>query len=394
MKQNYLFIMLCSLVLLVNCKGGDDSINPEASKTVPTGTVEGKVFAKNGTKPIGGATVFTIDSKNQVYHTYSNADGSFSLTAPEGNTILHIQTGNGLNFRTEIPITVNKDETTSVASKDSKLNQIAKIAYVEGSYDEIESIITNLGYVATEISYQDLKNFNTISQYDIIFLNCGSRNFTYSGTNTPSNDLSIFSNLSTFITNGGSIYTSDWAAAYLVGGDKNAPYCGVYGGFLDLTKICFNTNGNSAMYNNCSVSNAAMASAIGFSTLDIQYDQPLWQKIQHYDPSFWEVLVQKDNEPLMIRTNKYVNATAPKTPVGTSLNNNQMTICHHTANGNNITITINQNAWNAHQAHGDYVGSCSATTSSGNIYYTTFHNHASGNIGKSGPILEYVILNL
>ncbi|QXU51628.1 carboxypeptidase-like regulatory domain-containing protein [Chryseobacterium sp. D764] len=386
--------MLCSLVLLANCKGGDESINPEDTKPIPTGTVEGKVFAKNGTKPIGGAIVFTIDSKNQVYHTYSDADGTFSLTAPEGNSTLHIQTGNGLNFRTEVPVTVKKNETTSVASKDSKLNQIAKIAYVEGSYDEIETIITSLGYTATEISYQDLKNFNTISQYDIIFLNCGSRNFNYSGTNYPSNDLSVFSNLSTFITNGGSIYTSDWAAAYLVGGDKNAPYCGVYGGFLDLTKICFNTNGNSAMYNNCSVSNTAMASAIGFSTLDIQYDQPLWQKIQYYDPLFWEVLVQKDNEPLMIRTNKYVNATAPKTPVGTSLNNNQMTICHHTASGNNITITINQNAWNAHQAHGDYVGSCSATTSSGNIYYTTFHNHASGNIGKAGPILEYVILNL
>ena len=394
MKQNYLFIMLCSLVLLANCKGGDESINPEDTKPIPTGTVEGKVFAKNGTKPIGGAIVFTIDSKNQVYHTYSDADGTFSLTAPEGNSTLHIQTGNGLNFRTEVPVTVKKNETTSVASKDSKLNQIAKIAYVEGSYDEIETIITSLGYTATEISYQDLKNFNTISQYDIIFLNCGSRNFNYSGTNYPSNDLSVFSNLSTFITNGGSIYTSDWAAAYLVGGDKNAPYCGVYGGFLDLTKICFNTNGNSAMYNNCSVSNTAMASAIGFSTLDIQYDQPLWQKIQYYDPLFWEVLVQKDNEPLMIRTNKYVNATAPKTPVGTSLNNNQMTICHHTASGNNITITINQNAWNAHQAHDDYVGSCSATTSSGNIYYTTFHNHASGNIGKAGPILEYVILNL
>lgn len=394
MKQNYLFIMLCSLVLLVNCKGGDDSINPEVSKTVPTGTVEGKVFAKNGTKPIGGATVFTIDSKNQVYHTYSNADGSFSLTAPEGNTILHIQTGNGLNFRTEIPITVNKNETTSVASKDSKLNQIAKIAYVEGSYDEIESIITNLGYVATEISYQDLKNFNTISQYDIIFLNCGSRNPAQTGTNSPGNDLDVFSNLSTFITNGGSIYSSDWAAAYLVGGDKYVAGCSVYGGFIDLTKICFNNTGSPAMYNNCIVSNTAMASAIGFSTLDIQYDQPLWEKIQHYDPSFWEVLVQKDNEPLMIRTNKYVNTTAPKTPVGTSLNNNQMTICHHTANGNTVTITINQNAWNAHQAHGDYVGSCSATTSSGNIYYTTFHNHASGNIGKTGPILEYVILNL
>ncbi|WP_228455255.1 carboxypeptidase-like regulatory domain-containing protein [Chryseobacterium sp. Tr-659] len=394
MRQNYLFIMLCTLVLLVNCKGGDDSITPEDSKTVSTGKIEGKVFAKNGTKPIGGAIVFTIDNKNQVYHTYSDADGTFSLTAPEGNTTLHIQTGNGLNFRTEVPVTVKKNETTSVDGKDSKLNQIAKIAYVKGSYDEIEDIITNLGYTATEISYHDLKNLNTISQYDIIFLNCGSRNFTQTGTNTPGNDLSVFSNLSTFITNGGSIYSSDWAAAYLVGGDKNVLSCGLSTGFIDFTKICFNNGGNAGIYNNCNVSNTAMAASIGFSTLDIQYDQSLWEKIQYYDSSFWEVLVQKGNEALMIRTNKYTNNSAPKIPVGTSLNNNHMTICHHTANGNTITITINQNAWNAHQAHGDYAGSCTGTTSSGNIYYTTFHNHASGNIGKTGPILEYVILNL
>ncbi|MGH1518247.1 hypothetical protein [Chryseobacterium sp. JK1] len=394
MKQSYLFIMFCTLMFLVSCKGGDDSIIQEDTKTLSTGTVEGKVFAKNGTKPVGGALVFTIDNKNHVYHTYSNADGTFSLVAPEGNTTLHIQTGNGLNFRTEIPVTVKKNETITVAGKDSKLNQIAKIAYVEGSYDEIETIISNLGYAATQISYHDLKNLNTISQYDIIFLNCGSRNFTQTGTNTPGNDLEVFDNLSTFITNGGSIYSSDWAAAYLVGGNKNVISCGLGAGFINYTQICFSDSGSIGMYNNCSVSNTAMAASIGFNTLDIQYDQPLWEKIQYYDPLFWEVLVEKGNEALMVRTNKYTNKNAPKISVGTSLNNNHMTICHHTPNGNMITLTINQNAWSAHQAHGDNMGSCSGSTNSGNIYYTTFHNHASGNIGKTGPILEYVILNL
>lgn len=394
MKQNYLFVMFCTLVLLTGCKSGDDSITPEDNKSVSTGTVEGKVLAKNGTKPIGGALVFTIDNKNQVYHTYSNADGTFSLAVPEGNTTLHIQTGNGLNFRSEVAVSVKKNETTSVADKDSKLNQVAKIAYVEGSYDEIESIIANLGYTATQISYHDLKNLNTISQYDIIFLNCGSRNLKYTGTNTPGNDLDVFANLSTFITNGGSIYSSDWAAAYLVGGDKSVLSCGPSAGFIDFTQVCFSTTGSIGMYNNSSISNAAMASSLGFNTLDIMYDQPLWEQIKYYDPSFWEVLVQKGSEALMLRTNKYANKNAPKIAIGTSLNKNHMTICHKTANGNTITMTINQNAWSAHQAHGDYVGSCTGNTTSGNIYYTTFHNHASGNIGKTGPILEYVILNL
>lgn len=45
MRQNYLLIMLCSFVLLVNCKG-DDTVAPDENpvKVVSTGKVEGKVF--------------------------------------------------------------------------------------------------------------------------------------------------------------------------------------------------------------------------------------------------------------------------------------------------------------------------------------------------------------
>ena len=48
----------------------------------------------------------------------------------------------------------------------------------------------------------------------------------------------------------------------------------------------------------------------------------------------------------------------------------------------------------AHLAHGDTLGSCDANSNGGTIYYTTFHNHANGNIGNSEAILNYVILNL
>ena len=38
-------------------------------------------------------------------------------------------------------------------------------------------------------------------------------------------------------------------------------------------------------------------------------------------------------------------------------NSQMVTICHQTGNGT-ITITVNQNAVNAHLAHGDVIGSC------------------------------------
>lgn len=394
MKHNYLFILLCTLVLLVNCKGDGESIIPdETPNVIQTGKVEGKVSANNGTKPIGGALVFTVDSESKVYHTYSDSNGNFSLTAPEGNTVLHIQTGDGRNFRTETPVTIKKNETITVPATATKLNQIAKMAYVKGSYDEIEELINNLGYTATELTYQDLKNLNTIAQYDIIFLNCGSRGISQTGTSSPSNDAMVYSNLSTFVANGGSLYSSDWASAYLVGGDSNTTMCNAAGGFINDNLLCVKNIGAATTYTNCAVSNVPLATAIGFNTLDISYDLTAWEKIQNYDSNFWEVLVEKNNEPLMIRTNHYSDANAPQVPVGNTANNNQITICHHTTNGN-ITITINQNAWPSHQAHGDTQGPCSGNSASGKIYYTTFHNHAAGNIGKAEPILEYVILNL
>ncbi|MEY8759552.1 hypothetical protein [Chryseobacterium tongliaoense] len=395
MKHNYLFILLCTFVLLVNCKGDGESIIPdETPNVIQTGKVEGKVSANNGTKPIGGALVFTVDSENKVYHTYSDSNGNFSLTAPEGNTVLHIQTGDGRNFRTETPVNIKKNETITVPATATKLNQIAKMAYVKGSYDEIEELINNLGYTATELTYQDLKNLNTIAQYDIIFLNCGSRGISQTGTSSPSNDAMVYSNLSTFVANGGSLYSSDWASAYLVGGDSNTTMCNAAGGFINDNLLCVKNIGTATTYTNCAVSDVPLATAIGFNTLDISYDLTAWEKIQNYDSTFWEVLVEKNNEPLMIRTNHYTDPNAPQVPVGNTANNNQITICHHTASGNNITITINQNAWPAHQAHGDTQGPCSGNSASGKIYYTTFHNHAAGNIGKAEPILEYVILNL
>lgn len=397
MRKHYLFILLSVFTLLINCKGDESMNTPDdnPSTVVQTGKIEGKVIANNGTKPIGGAIVFTIDSNSKVYHTYSDANGNFSLTAPEGNTILHIQTGGGQNFRTEIPITVKKNETITIPASESKLTQVAKMAYVKGSYDEIEDIITALGYTATEITYQDLKNLTKIAEYDIIFLNCGSRGTTQTGTTTPSGDALVYTNLSTFVANGGSLYSSDWASAYLVGGDTNTTACNAPGGFINDNLLCLQNTGTSGIYTGCTVSNTALATAIGFNTLDINYDLGSWEKIQAYDPTFWEVLVKKNNDPLMIRTDHYTSTTAPQIPVGTSLNNNFMTICHQIPNGTNITITINTASWASHQAHGDTQGPCSGGNSnSGKIYYTTFHNHATGNIGKTEPILEYVILNL
>lgn len=389
MKNKIYFLLFAILLGFSGCNRSEDPlyINQE-NPTLITGKISGKVFAKNGIKTIGGALIFTLGNDGQMYNTYSAADGTFVLEAPIGIRKVQIQTGTGQNFRTEISVEVKENQTTALTAESSKLTQIATMAYVQGSYDKIEDIITALGYTATQITYADLQNMTTISQYDIIFLNCGSKPGNITGSQL------ISDNLGTFVTNGGSLYASDWSVSYLVGGAQNTTMCDPSGGFIPDSKLCSKNIGGSGMLQ-ATISNANLATALGFTTLDINYDLGSWQKIMNYDANYWDVLVSSvNNEALMIRTNQYSNPTAPSVTVGNATNNNFITICHNPSGNNPITITINQNDWAAHQGHGDTQGACAGSAFSGNIFYTTFHNHANGNIGNANSILQYIILNL
>src|SRR5690606_21647636 len=265
-KTVYLFLSIL-LLSLYGCIRSEDNIvevtNPTPIST-KKGTVSGKVMAKNGIKPIGGALVFTFDSQNKLYHTYSNSAGDFTLEAPEGPRKIHIQTGDGSNFRSEFTITVPKTDNVVASANLTKLNQVANMAYVKGSYDEIEDIVTGLGYLVTEIDYNDLKVMSTLSQYDVIFLNCGSRGQSHSGTSTPNNDTEVYDNLATFVSNGGSLYASDWDVAYLLGGNNNTPACNTSGGFIPDALMCSTSTGSATTYTNCAVSNVNLANALGF----------------------------------------------------------------------------------------------------------------------------------
>lgn len=394
MRKHYFFILLCVFTLLANCSGDDAALASENTSTtvMKTGKVTGKVMSQNGTKPIGGASVFTFDEKYKIYYTTSDAEGKFTLDAPAGNHTIYIQTGNGSNFRTEISATVKDSETLNLDASQTKLNQVAKIAYVKGTYDKIEDIIQTLGYTATEISNNDLANLTTVAQYDIIFLNCGSRN-NYSAN--PTLYSVIDANLAIFVANGGSIYASDWDVAYLVGGTTNTTNCSLPGGFVPDSKLCSKNTGSSGMVN-ATVNNTGLTSALGFNTLNIDYDLGSWQKITNYDPAYWEVLVKEtsSNDALMIRTNHFTATGTPVTPIGNAPTTTFATVCITLPGNIQISLSVPQVLVPYLVALGATAGPCSGSSNSGYIYYTTFHNHASGNIGNAGVILQYVILNL
>ena len=246
-----------------------------------------------------------------------------------------------------------------------------------------------MGYTATEITNSDLANLTTISQYDIIFLNCGSRKYSISQALFPAID----ANLATFVANGGSIYASDWDVAYLVGGTDNTSSCSPAGGFVPDSKLCSVNQGYPGIVP-AVVSNAGLSSALGFSTLNIDFDLGSWQKITNYDPNYWEVLVKDNsNNALMLRTNHFTTTGTPTTPIGNAPTTTFVTVCI-TVGNTQISISVPQVLVPYLVALGATVGPCSGSSTSGYIYYTSFHNHATGNIGNAGVILQYVILNL
>lgn len=392
MKNLNLLLIFIILLSFGSCRSDSEAPNEvKVDNTIKTGKLSGKVMSQNGTKPIGGASIFTFDDKYKIYYTTSDSDGNFTLEAPVGNHTIHIQTGNGSNFRTEIAATVKNNETVNLNVNQTKLNQVAKIAYLEGSFDKIEDIIQTLGYNATLITNADLANINTIAQYDIIFLNCGSRKYSTNQSLYPAID----ANLAIFVANGGSIYASDWDVSYLVGGTDYTSNCSPTGGFVPDAKLCSNNTGSSGIIP-ATVNNAGLSTALGFNTLNIDFDLGTWQKITNYDPTYWEVLVKEtsSNSPLMIRTNHFTATGVPVTPIGNAPNSTFTTVCITLPGNIQISISVPTITVPYLVALGATVGPCSGSTNSGYIYYTSFHNHATGNIGNAGVILQYVILNL
>jgi len=386
-------LSLVIMVVLFSCKKDKD----DQSQNGTNGTITGKIYAGNGTTTIPGAKVF-VDVSGEIYLTTSNSSGSFSLDVPEGDQILNIQAGNGKIFRTQIPVHVTKGQTTDVPASSCKLTQVAKLAHILGAWDKMEDVITALGYTSTQITVSDLSILDTLYNYSGIFLNCGKSDVL---------DSLKYDNLKQFVLGGGSLYASDYAVEYLTG-DNNfkkqsrtrvAPKTncvGEIGGFINDSTLCTDKLGYAGIVTGASVVDPDLATFIGANTLDIEYDLDAWEVVQQYT-SPWEVLVSDATYgPLALKMDVVGGSSAFNKITTTDSTGGWITICHIPPGnpGNPVTITISTNALSAHLAHGDNIGPCSGGTG-GRIFFTTFHNDASGNISSDvRKVLEYFIVNL
>lgn len=235
MKKLILCLALC--VAVFSCSDDKENI------TIESVSFTSKIFAPNGVDPIPNARVTLSKQGTIVDETLTDVDGSFTVEGiEEGAYDLKISKGAFSVQRTIDPETL--DELIAFV-----FENLPSIAVVTGFYDNVESILFDIGLVDPEtgeplfdiidghsgidrvadhghghhnnsevsrsntslqpnvdFSFEEFINSpNLLSGYDIIFLNCG-----LSELQTDSN-----SNLTDYVANGGILYATDYAFVYL-----------------------------------------------------------------------------------------------------------------------------------------------------------------------------------
>jgi len=218
----------------------------------PTGTVQGYIYAADSVTPISGATVWATDVSASGASAYVTGSVAETTTDSTGKFVLKVPTSGGaanvdVNIKKgafEVAIAnvaVVEGETTPVGDQDQKvyldpsLSQpgivvtMGRMAVVTGSWDNMEDVLAKLGYASADASGQLIlgteqfdmydgnytlpatyPDFDTLvaspgalSQYDIIFINCGN-----SFENMLS-DSAVLTNLRNYVAGGGSLFVTD-----------------------------------------------------------------------------------------------------------------------------------------------------------------------------------------
>lgn len=200
-------LLLIALISVINIKC--ESI----IAIIFNGIVEGNVNSGSGNLALGDATV-TQSSGNgepnplRINQTVvSKPDGSYRFN--------NISTGinkfiysKGL-FSDTIILDIQDNQLYENVNSYLRLDPDIKLAFLAGDRDNIQQIVTQLGYPIEQIEVSDFKSLQTLLKYRYIFINSGN-NSRYN-LNTPD----VSANISSYLDQGGLIYASDWAVECL-----------------------------------------------------------------------------------------------------------------------------------------------------------------------------------
>lgn len=211
--------------------GGDNS------KAVVDVTLKGKVYAPNGSLPLGGALVYVTDKLPEEItqaaycdkcvelpegsFTYSKPDGAFELprSIAPGKSILVVQKGQFRRARTiEVvkagDMAIPKEMTTLPGKRDAAAgDETPRMAILKDSsdFDKIDTSLTKLGITGVDVKNNRalLDNEAELLKYHVVFIPCGSKDDPRSQSTTSRQ------NLVKFVQAGGRLYVTDWSYEFV-----------------------------------------------------------------------------------------------------------------------------------------------------------------------------------
>jgi hypothetical protein len=261
-----LFLVFLQFVCL-SCSEEESPVVPPANVyNGPYGTVVGKFVSANG-DGLTGVVVSIVSNYTNLTTVITNANGEYTHPGvPVGNQTLKATKG---NFSATVDVTVTEGQTTN--APEITLQPLGKLGFVYGVFDDIQSIIRELGYVPDSLTTDDLKNPSTVNftNYSGIFLNCGLDEV---------DDPALKNNLLTFVRAGGLIYASDWASFYV---EKMFP-----------GKFSYLQEGDSQEIT-ATIIDSTTINNIGKTDIQINYDLGAWAEIESISNEF-VVLIKGD----------------------------------------------------------------------------------------------------
>ena len=251
------------------------------------GQITGRVCDPSGSEEDGwvvGAYVYTNYDSNgdgvddAISEDSTDEAGRFRLDGlPTGRDyIVYVVKG---SFEATFEVTLTTG-TYEIPEEECRL-QPPNIAVVTGDYDHIEDIISDMGLDFTTydgtFGATEYRSFLTdptaMAEYDIIFFNCGvSQSWL-----TMEREI-IRENIRSFVSNGGSIYVSDWAYFFV-----ELPFpakIDFYGDDLEYGAPMVGSEGSVS----ANVIDVTMAAIIGSVGADINFDLPMWVVVEGLGP--------------------------------------------------------------------------------------------------------------
>ncbi len=313
--------------------------------------------------------------------TTASSTGRYELTnIPSGSVEVTLESG---SFNRTFTVSLDNGQMLDLTTAASKVcieaNNV-KIAVIEGLYDDVQGILTDLQFeyeikgndgqgvvggflVADSAGVKQTRDFlmdpTAMAAYDVIFINCGTL-WQALNANHGGDINTIVNNLFNYYQSGKSIYASDWAYIFIerpfpsvidfypMGGTDNA-----YEGPL---------NGYAPQVINATVESAALQGVLGTNSVAIDFPQN-----QMSQNIYWAMMSGAD-------TNAVVHLTG------------NATIC----SGDSCSVE------GPAQQGIPLLVTYKSPTHGGSLAFTSFHNHPAGTpvSPEIAQILKFLILQL